>query len=152
MFIGFSSSGDYAYISIGRRNHQIILQDIEVSLTSQRYIARCLAVDGTFYKLVHSTNNSSSLSSAKAEPTRRDVATKRVWLDNLVQFLPSNGNNCRLFLILGKTDNEYMHALMVPYDHGAPELKTIPLTWAEARAILDRKWEDKYGSAELGQD
>lgn len=35
---------------------------------------------------------------------------------------------------------------MVPDDDRAPELKTIPLSWADARAILDQKWEEEYGS------
>ena len=30
-------------------------------------------------------------------------------------------------------------------DDRVPELKTISLTWAEARAMLNRKWEEKYG-------
>lgn len=150
--VAFSSSGDFAYIRDSQTNYQIIEQDIEVSPTSHRYIEQFLAIDGTFYELERSFTNSIYLLSTKTEPPRRNVARKKVWLDNLVHFSFSNGNYCRLFLILGKTDNDYMHALMVPEDDGAPELKTIPLTWAEARAILDRYWEDQYGPVELGQD
>ena len=45
-----------------------------------------------------------------------------------------------------KTDEDHMHTLVLPDNYGAPELKAIPPSWAEARATLQRKWEVKYGS------
>ena len=46
----------------------------------------------------------------------------------------------------GKTDGDCMHALMVPDDDRAPELKTISLSWTDARAVPDKKWEEDHGS------
>ena len=111
-----------------------------------------LAIDGTLYWLGCDRANSVFLSSTKFEPTRRKLATNIVSLGYLVHFSSLYANRCRIFLILGETDNDDMHVLMVPEEDGAPEMKTIPLTWAEARAILDRKWEDQYGYVESGQD
>lgn len=67
-------------------------------------------------------------------------APERVGIPNLVHFSSSYAYRCQVFLILGRTDDEYLQALLIPNDDDAPELKTIPLTWANARAILDQKW------------
>lgn len=150
--VGFSSSGDFAYVRSVRNTYQVIQQNIEFSPTSYRYIETYLAADGTFYELVYFSANSVALSCTKTEPTRGDVAPKSVSLYDLVHFSSLYADRCRIFLILGKTDDDYMHALIVPDDDRAPELKTMPLTWAEARAILDRKWKDKYASVRLDSD
>lgn len=155
--VQFSSSGDFVYIrstsNYDDSEYQTIQQNIELPSASPRCTERFLAIDGTFYELTKiSTVNSFSLNSTKAEPARRNVATNRVWLGNLVNFSSLPTGKCRLFLILGKTDNDHMHALMVPEDDGAPELKTIPLTWAEARAILDEMWEGFWGSVDSDVD
>lgn len=150
--VGFSSSGDFAYIKVGHYIYKIIQQNIEFSPAPHRHIEQYLIVDDTLYELRYSSANSVFLSCTKTEPTREDVATKKVGIKDLVHFSSLYTDRCRIFLILGKTDDDYMHALIVPDDDRAPELKTIPLTWAEARAILDRKWKDKHGSVESDVD
>lgn len=112
-----------------------------------------LASDGALYELQTYNVFSVGLRFTKPESTRRKIAINRVYLSDLVHsssLYPTN--RCRIFLILGETDNDYMHALMVPEEDGAPELKRIPLTWAEARAILDKMWEKRWNSVESSQD
>ena len=77
----------------------------------------------------------------KPEPTRKDGAPESVWIPNLVHLSSSYAHRCQVFLILGATDEDYMHALLIPNNDDAAEIQRIPLTWAEARAILDQKWE-----------
>lgn len=102
---------------------------------------RNLAVDGAFYTAYISRENSLVLALAKPEPTERDGAPESVYLPDLVHFSSSFASRCKVFLLLGKTDEENMHALLIRDNDNAPEIKTIPLTWARARAILDQKWE-----------
>ena len=45
------------------------------------------------------------------------------------------------FLLLGPNDNEKMRLLLVPYDGRVPEIRTLSLTFAEAKARLEEKWE-----------
>lgn len=111
-----------------------------------------LAIDGAIYGLVALAGYSIGLRFTKPEPTRRKIAINSVYLLDLVHFSSLYANRYRIFLILGETDNDYMHALMVPEEDGAPELKRIPLTWAEARAILDKMWEKRWNSVESSQD
>lgn len=58
--------------------------------------------------------------------------------------------NSHLHLLLGKHDDERMRLLLIPVnnysgDRRPAEIKTIPLTWAQAQAELHRLWEEKYG-------
>ena len=54
----------------------------------------------------------------------------------------SHRYNSRKYLLLGSDDDEGMRLLLIPvrgYDDRRPaEIKTIPLTWARARAELNR--------------
>ena len=146
--VEFSSSGDFAYInreSFGAPEFQIIKDFVEVSTTSFRYIQRYLATDGALYELYDPAGHTIQLSLTKLEFTKWGVATRDVDLPNLVHVSSHYAYKSEFFLLLGKTDEDPMHLLVVPNDENAPELKTIALTWAEARAMLNRKWEEKYG-------
>ena len=82
----------------------------------------------------------------KAKLVRGSRPYEDVYLFNLAYLSSSYAKGSSVYIILGKTDEDQMHALVIPHNREAPELKTIPLTWAEAQAILQRKWEDRYGS------
>ena len=142
--IEVSSSGNFAYIT-ALGVHQIIDHDIEASPKSYRYIKEILAIDGAFYQLYRYGDDTIGLSLSKHEPTRWGVAKNNVYLPDLVYYSPLYAHRVREFLLLGKTDEEQMQVLLVPDDDRPPELKSVPLTWAEARTILDRKWEKEYG-------
>ena len=43
------------------------------------------------------------------------------------------------YLLLGKNDDERMRILIAPRDEGTPIIKTLSLTFAEARARLEKK-------------
>lgn len=59
------------------------------------------------------------------------------------------------YLLLGSNDDENMRLLLIPVpnyqdgdDRRGVEIKTIPLTWSQARAKLNRLWEEKYGKGD----
>ena len=144
------------------RKWGVIKDNIDVSSTSNRYIQRFLAVDGSLYELrclgysvaliLHKSE--SSRRGVADDSTRRRVADDSVALRNLVYLSSSYTWPYEAFLLLGNTDEDYMHVLLVPgIDNDcAPEVKEIPLTWAEARAILDRNWKDTWRLDESPQD
>ena len=154
--IGFSSSGDFAYIvgrtRPGETRFQVVKDSLEASTKPLRYTKRYLATDGALYKLEFDDSYTVQLSLYKSGFTKRTVAEHRVCLPNLTHLSSHYANASKIFLILGKTDNDYMHILVIPYNDRAPELKTISLTWAEARAILNRKWEEVYGNLTSDRD
>lgn len=43
------------------------------------------------------------------------------------------------YLLLGKNDDEKMRLLIAPHDEKAPVIKTLSLTYAEARARLEKE-------------
>ena len=45
------------------------------------------------------------------------------------------------FLLLGADDDERMRMLIVPHDGRTPVIKTLSLTFAEARARLEKEWQ-----------
>ena len=141
--VAFSSSGDFAYVRDGRDDPrwQIIKNDIESTSKSYRYMQHYLALDGAFYTTYISGANSLQLKLTKPEPTEKDGALEHVILRNQVHFSSSYAYTCQVFLLLGATDEDDMHALLIPNNDDAAEIQRIPLTWAKARAILDQKWE-----------
>ncbi len=124
---------------------QIILDDIEISSTPCRYIYSSLAIDDAFYEMISDDGYSIHLTLTKPAPTKWHATIKTVDLPNLVYLSSFYASRCRFFLLLGRTDEENMRALIIPYNDSFPEVKEIPLTWAKARALLDNKWEDRWG-------
>lgn len=45
------------------------------------------------------------------------------------------------FLLLGANDDENMRLLIAPHDERTPVIKTLSLTFAEARSRLEREWQ-----------
>ena len=141
----FSDSGEFAYIQFGphdslqpRIHHRFV-----ISPSTCRYLEDVLVVDGAFYH-THRDMGSITLGLTKPMPVR-GLQQRNVRLDDLVQFTALHPQSGQVFLVLGKTDKDYMHALVIPHRNYAPELKEIPLSWADVRALLERKWELEYG-------
>lgn len=118
---------------------------MEVPTASCRYIQqyRSIAVDGAFYRIVVN-GQTVQLSLSKPEPTRWDIAEYEIRLPNLTHISSLYARQCRVFLLLGRSDQDDMHLLIVPSNGYAPELKTIPLSWADARAMLNETWEYEW--------
>ena len=45
------------------------------------------------------------------------------------------------FLLLGANDEETMHLLTVPHSGRVPKIRTLPLSFAEAKLRLEKEWE-----------
>lgn len=145
--VAFSSSGDFAYTKFDQWDKfkecylprwRIIKDNVKVSSISYRYMQRSLVVDGALYKL---NVDGCSIHLELALPWPEFFSTGT--LPNLVSLSSSYVDRCKAFLLLGQTDEDEMRILFIPENGCVPEVKTIPLTWAEARAILDRKREDQ---------
>ncbi len=87
----------------------------------------------------------------KPAPTKWDAA-REVWLPNLAHLSSFHVDRSKVFLLLGRTDEDNMRALIIPDNDFSPEVKEIPLTWAKARALLDQKWEDEWGGLRSSAD
>ena len=133
------------------REFAIVEGKAEATARSPRYLYRFLVIGSNQYRAL-TYDHSLALSLLEFGPRGLHKPVKATWLYNLAHLSASYADRSKIYLILGKTDDEHMHALVIPDNREAPELKRIPLTWAEARAILQRKWEDKYGSVDSATD
>lgn len=52
------------------------------------------------------------------------------------------------YLLLGASDDEKMRLLIAPHDERTPVIKTLSLTFAEARARLETKWRKLHGKTQ----
>ena len=133
------------------REFAIVEGKAEAAAKSPRYLHSPLVIGSNHYRVLI-YDHSLELRLRKFGPRGWHKPVKRACLYNLAYLSSSYANRSKIYLILGNTDDEHMHVLVIPDNREAPELKTIPLTWAAARAILQRKWEDQYGSVGSGVD
>jgi hypothetical protein len=83
------------------------------------------------------------------QPERTTSYRVELSLSNLVTISQLYIIGDELYLLLGKNDDERMRLLLIPgfsVDKRPVEIKATYLTWREARAKLDRLWDEKYGS------
>lgn len=52
-------------------------------------------------------------------------------------------------LLLGENDDHKIRLLMVPENDRLPEIQDLPLTFSQARAILEQKWEEEVKADSL---
>lgn len=52
------------------------------------------------------------------------------------------------YLLLGASDNDKMRLLIAPHDERAPVIKTLSLTFAEARSRLEKEWRRLHGRSQ----
>lgn len=70
-----------------------------------------------------------------------------VVLDSIATF-SSHFANADRYLLLGASDDEKMRLLIAPHDERTPVIKTLSLTFAEARARLETKWGKLHGKTQ----
>ena len=80
------------------------------------------------------------------------------WTDTRPRIQLNNITSCSLnhadanhYLLLGANHDEKMRLLIVPRDDGTPVIKTMSLTFTEARSRLEREWE-RLQPVSQGQD
>ena len=66
-----------------------------------------------------------------------------MWLDDIASYASDLADADR-FLLLGANDQERMRMLIAPDDGRTPVIKTLSLTFAEARSRLEKKWQRLY--------
>ena len=52
------------------------------------------------------------------------------------------------YLLLGANDDEKMRLLIAPHDEKAPVIKTLSLTFAEARSRLEKEWRRLHAKSQ----
>lgn len=108
-----------------------------------------LAYGGRLYSLQSASVDHSRLTLTMNQPGW--PVQHNVHLSNWVIVSQIYKHDVSISLLLGKNDDERMRLLISPWGYGDrrfAEIKTIPLTWAEAQAELNRLWEKRYGNGD----
>lgn len=117
-----------------------------IPLVSEKFLAH----NGLLYSCEFDFVDSSQLTLVMYHPGW--PSKHRVTLPISATVSQSYSHNSDKYLLLGSNDDEDMRLLLIPlrgYDDRRPaEIKTIPLTWAQARAELNRLWEEEYGNGD----
>ncbi len=134
------------------------MKDFNETSSPCRYVPHCigedsffdtLCYDGRLYYLRIDDHDLWRSSLVMYHPEWGSYYQVELPLSNLVTMSQLYAAGDELYLLLGKNDDERMRLLLIPsfsVDKHPAEIKPIPLTWREARAELNRLWDEKYGS------
>ena len=145
----FSDCGTFAYLEsrLWYQDHYLsMIHPIETRMVIPRYIhrsyvANSLSFDNSRLILHDSDNTSVSLELIKFDDTDFvEGKTPRVLLRNIASY-SSQLATADLLLLLGANDDENMRVLIAPHDEKTPVIKTLSLTFAEARSRLEKEWQ-----------
>ena len=100
-------------------------------------------VDRTSYRLISRKllNNHHFKELSDFTPQEQDDLS--VYLDNFICY-PSSLADSDRFLLLGSNDDEKMRLLIAPREGRALEIRSLPLTFNEAKQRLEAEWAKRH--------
>lgn len=147
----FSDSGTFAYLEArDDREHQWhqIVHRMNIKPAPARSICNVLSLESSLIILHDGNNASVALELVKLVDDSLWRGTEpAVVLDSIATF-SSHFANADRYLLLGASDDEKMRLLIAPHDERTPVIKTLSLTFAEARARLETKWGKLHGKTQ----
>ena len=141
----FSECGTFTYLENRdeRKDYWFKkLNQLDTATLPSRYICdyKPLSQDNSLVIFHHDDNTSVELELVKFDDKGFWRGTRpAVFLSNIASYSSHLAAAYR-FLLLGENDDERMRMLIAPYDERTPVIKTLSLTFAEARARLEKEW------------
>ncbi len=140
----FSDCGTFAYLEGRAKREDVWFQKVhqwDVNPVPSRYIHTPLSLDNSLIVFYDGNNTDVSLELIKLDETGFWVGTRpSVRLHNIASYSSHHAAADR-YLLLGATDEEKMRLFIAPRDGRTPVIKTLSLTFAEARSRLQKEWE-----------
>lgn len=145
----FSDCGTFAYLESGswHQDHWLsMIHPIDTRMVIPRYIdgsyvANSLSFDNSRVIFHDDDNTSVSLELIKFDDTDFKEGKKPAVLLRNIASYSSQFATADRFLLLGANDDEKMRLLIAPHDEKTPVIKTLSLTFAEARSRLEKEWQ-----------
>lgn len=106
---------------------------------SGEYVIETEEVDRTSYRLVSRKLAKNDLFEENSDFARQDRDDLPVYLDNVVCYPSSLADGDR-YLLLGQNDDETMRLLIAPSEGRTLEIKSLSLTFNEAKRRLETEW------------
>ena len=143
----FSDCGTFTYLdsdqwySYKRKDwwYQKVNQ-IDTAPLHSRYISSSLSLDNSVFIFNEDDNTSVALELIKFYDKGFWRGTTPAVLLRDIASYSSHLADADRFLLLGANDDERMRMLIAPHDGRTPVIKTLSLTFAEARARLEKEW------------
>lgn len=121
---------------------------MDINPVPSRSIYRTLSLDNSLVFLYDGNNASVALGLIKPVKNGFWKATEpAVVLDDVAAY-SSHFAAADRYLLLGENDDQKMRLLIAPHDERTPVIKTLSLTFAEARARLEKKWQRLHGKTQ----
>ena len=113
-------------------------------------------VDRTSYRLISRKVSNIHQYEENSDLTPQDQDDLPVYLDNFICY-PSSLADSDRFLLLGSNDDEKMRLLIAPREGRALEIRSLPLTFNEAKQRLEAEWAKRHAlrdreTGETGKD
>ena len=117
------------------------LSQIDTPPLSSRYISSSLSLDNSVFIFHGDDNTSVELELIKFNNKGFWRGTRPAILLRDIASYSSHLADADRFLLLGANDDGKMRMLIAPDDGRTPVIKTLSLTFAEARARLEKEWQ-----------
>ncbi|CAF9908017.1 MAG: hypothetical protein ALECFALPRED_004200 [Alectoria fallacina] len=150
--LSFSDCGTFAYIASvlgGDRLWYQIVHRVDIPSAAPRFIEISLSFNSSF-TIFHGLDSASAKLELIKIPDNGFWARKnepRVVLGDVAAY-SSQLTDSQTFLLLGAEDHAKMRLLIVPSDGRTPIIKTLPLTFAEARVRLEKEWQRQHAKSQ----
>ena len=147
----FSDCGTFVYLENRAERKDWWFQKID-RISSSPVPARCiwghLSLDNSITFLYGEDHTSVTLELIKFDDNGFWSGNgPTVWLEDITSY-SSHLIDAERFLLLGAHDDEKMRMLIVPRDGRTPIIKTLSLTFAEARSRLEKEWQRLHVEAQ----
>ena len=140
----FSDCGTYTYLANWDERkdwwYQKVSQ-IDTAPQPSRYVYSPLSLDNSVFIFHEDDNTSVALELIKLDDKGFWRGTRPTALLRDIASYSSHLADADRFLLLGANDDEKMRMLIAPHDGRTPMIKTLSLTFAEARARLEKEWQ-----------
>lgn len=114
---------------------------MDISPVHSQFIDNSLSLDNSLVVFYDQDNAAVALELIKLDKNGFWKGTRPVvMLDNIASY-SSHFVTADRHLLIGANDDERMRLLIAPHDNRAPVIKTLSLTFAEARSRLQKEWE-----------
>ena len=140
----FSTCGTFTYL-VGRSSRENFwiqkIHQMDISPIISRMMDPFCAMENSVMIVYFRDNASVDLELMKLDKGGFWIGTRpAVLLENIASYSSHYANSDK-YLLLGENYDEKMRLFIAPQDDKAPIIKTLSLTFAEARSRLQKEWE-----------
>ena len=108
-------------------------------------------VDSTSYRLVSCKVPKNDISEESTDLTHKNQDETPVYLDNVISYPASLADSDR-FLLLGQNDDEMMRLLIAPHEGRALEIRSLSLSFNEAKRRMEAEWRKREALRDSQED